>query len=64
MGRYSGYNRIPLAEEDQERMMFIKEERLYCCKVMLFGLKNTRAIYQLLVDNISKDSIRVIVEAY
>ena len=36
-----GYNQIQMAKEDQEKTAFVTSQRLYCYKVMPFGLKNT-----------------------
>ena len=47
---FSRYNQIKIAEEDQEKTVFITSQRLYYCKVMPFGLKNARATYQRLVN--------------
>ena len=55
---------IPLAEEDQEKLTFIMEDCLWCYKVMLFGLKNARATYQHLMDEIFKEDIGFIVKVY
>ena len=38
-------------EYDQEKTSFVTNQRLYCYKVMPFGLKNTRATYQRLVNH-------------
>ena len=40
MDAFSGYNQIKMAKEDQEKTAFITSQRLYCYKVMPFGLKN------------------------
>ena len=45
MNAFSGYNLIKIAEEDQEKTTFITSQRLYCYKVMPFGLQNTKATY-------------------
>ena len=50
MDTFSRYNQIQMAEEDQEKMAFITSQGLYCYKVMPFGLKNTGASYQRLVN--------------
>ena len=45
MDAFSRYNQIPMAEEDQEKTVFITSQGLYCYKVMPFGLKNAGATY-------------------
>ncbi|KAJ7942874.1 Retrovirus-related Pol polyprotein from transposon 17.6 [Quillaja saponaria] len=47
MDAYVGYNQIKLAEEDEEKTLFITETGTYCFKVMPIGLKNAGATYQL-----------------
>ena len=41
MDAFFGYNQIQMAKEDQEKTAFVTSQRLYCYKVMPFGLKNT-----------------------
>ena len=50
MDAFSGYNQILMDEEDQEKTSFVTSQRLYCYKVMPFGLKNIGATYQRLVN--------------
>ena len=50
MDAFSGYNQIILDEQDQEKIVFITNQGLYCYKVMLFKLKNAGATYQRLVN--------------
>ena len=50
MDTFSRYNQIKMAEEDQEKTAFITSQRLYCYKVIPFGLKNAEAAYQRLVN--------------
>lgn len=45
MDAFSGYNQIQMAPEDEEKATFIIKKKLYCYKVMLFGLKNVGATY-------------------
>ncbi|XP_030939781.1 uncharacterized protein LOC115964655 [Quercus lobata] len=41
-------NKIMMDKEDQEKIVFITSRRLYCYKVMPFGLKNAGVTYQRL----------------
>ena len=43
---YSGYNQIPMNKEDGIHIMFITKKGLFYYKVMPFGLKNVKTIYQ------------------
>ena len=61
---FSRYQQIPMYPPDEEKSAFITPHRLYCYKVMLFGLKNTRATYQRLMTKIFKPLIRHMVEVY
>ncbi|XP_019227392.1 PREDICTED: uncharacterized protein LOC109208705 [Nicotiana attenuata] len=61
---YSGYNQILIEEEDQEKTTFITHQGMYCCRVMLFGLKNAGATYQRLVTRIFKDQLGKTMEVY
>ena len=40
MDTYLGYNQISMHVPDQEHTSFITDHRLYCYKVMSFGLKS------------------------
>ena len=50
MDAFSRYNQIKMVEEDQEKIVFIKSQGLYCYKVMPFRLKNAGETYQRLVN--------------
>ena len=50
MDAFFEYNRIQMAEEDQEKTTFITSQGLYCYRVMPFGLKNVGATYQRLAN--------------
>ena len=64
MDAFSGYNQIQMAEEDQKKTAFITNQGLYCYRVMPFGLKNTGATYQRLVNQMFSKHIGRNVEVY
>ena len=51
-------------EEDQERTSFVTSQGLFCYKVMPFGLKNTGATYQRLMNKMFTDQIGRNVQVY
>ena len=51
-------------EVDQEKTSFITNKDLFCYKVMPFGLKNTRATYQRLVNHMFRPQIGQNVKVY
>ena len=57
MDAFLGYNQIMMDEDDQEKTSFITSRGLFCYKVMPFGLKNTRATYQRLMNRMLHDQI-------
>ena len=64
MDAFFGHNQIHMTEEDQEKTAFITSQRLYCYKVMPFGLKNVGATYQRLVNQMFSKQIGRNVEVY
>ena len=64
MDAYSGYNQIPMHIPDQEHTSFITDRKLYCYKVMSFGLKNAGATYQRLINMMFKEQIGRTIEVY
>ena len=58
MDTFSGYNQIKMNEDDQERIFFVTSQGLFCYKVMSFGLKNTGAMYQRLMNKMFTYKIR------
>ena len=64
MDAFSGYNQIKMNEEDQERTSFVTSQGLFCYKVMPFGLKNTGATYQRLMNKMFTDQIGRNVQVY
>ena len=59
-----GYHQIPMKKEDQEKILFITHEGLYCYKIMPFSLKNIKATYQRLMNHVFRDHIEKNVEVY
>ena len=53
-----------MAEEDQEKTAFITSQGLYCYRVLPFGLKNSGATYQRLVNQMFSKQIGRNVEVY
>ena len=64
MDVYSRYNQIPMYKPDEEHTSFITNRGLYCYKAMPFGLKNTWATYQRLMNMMFKDLIGKSIEIY
>ncbi|WZZ89070.1 hypothetical protein YC2023_117649 [Brassica napus] len=64
MDAFSGYNRILMNPDDQEKTSFITERGTYCYKVMPFGLKNAGATYQRLVNKMFSTQLRRTMEVY
>ena len=53
-----------MCEPDEEYTSFITDRGLYCYKAMSFGLKNTEATYQRLMNGIFKDLIGKSIDVY
>ena len=64
MDAFSSYNQIRMAPEDEEKTTFITNRGLYCYRIMPFGLKNSGATYQRLVNKIFKEQIGRNMEVY
>ncbi|XP_061360568.1 uncharacterized protein LOC133304534 [Gastrolobium bilobum] len=64
MDAYSGYNEILLHPEDQEKTTFIAEKANYYYNVMPFGLKNSGATYQRMMNQVFADQLGKSVEVY
>ena len=61
---YSGYHQIKMAESDQAAMAFITPYSPFCFNTMPFGLKNTGATYQRMIQTCLEKQIGKTVEAY
>jgi len=61
---YSGYNQIPMAVSDMNKIAFITDDANYFYRVMPFGLKNAGATYQRLMDKVFIHLMGQCVEVY
>jgi len=61
---FSGYNRISMCDRDVGKTTFITEASNYCYQFMPFGLKNTGATYQRLMDRVFRDQVGRNMEVY
>ena len=64
MDSFSGYNQIRMEEANQEKTSFVTSQGLFYYKVMPFGLKNTRATYQRLMNKIFAHQVGRNVQVY
>ena len=64
MDTFSDYNQIKIDEADQEMTSFVTNQGLFGYKVMPFGLKNARAIYQRLMNKMFVHQIGRNVQVY
>lgn len=64
MDTYSDHNQIMMHESNKAKTYFIIKSGTYCYKVMLFGMKNVGATYQMLVNKIFKKQIGKTIEVY
>jgi hypothetical protein len=65
MDAYSGYNQIPMAEEDKKKTAFMTESGNYYYTVMPFGLRNAGATYQRMMNKVyDKELLGDILKVY
>ena len=64
MDAFFGYNQIWMDKSDQEKRSFVTNQGFFCYKVMLFGLKNTGAMYQRLINIMFANQIGRNVQVY
>ena len=64
MDAFSGYNQISMDPSDQEKTPFVTGRGTYCYRVMPFGLKNSGATYQRLVNKMFQKKIGASMEVY
>nr|GEY95569.1 reverse transcriptase domain-containing protein [Tanacetum cinerariifolium] len=61
---YKGYHQIQLAAADEEKTAFHTGQGVYCYTKMPFGLKNTGATYQRLMDKAFESQMGRNIEVY
>ena len=61
---FQGFHQIPLALGDHEKTVFVTPTGNYHYKVMLFGLKNARSIYQRIITRMFKPQLGKNIEIY
>jgi len=65
MDAYSGYNQIPMAEEDKQKTALMTESGNYYFNVIPFGLRNAGATYQRMMNKVyDKKLLGDILEVY
>ncbi|VFQ62035.1 unnamed protein product [Cuscuta campestris] len=64
MDAFKGYHQIFMAEDDEEKTAFLTPDGTYCYKVMAFGLKNSGATYQRMVNKLFRPLLGRTMEAY
>ena len=64
MDVFSSYNQIRMEETDQEKTSVVISQRLFCYKVMPFGLKNIGVTYQKLMNKMFAHQIGMNVQVY
>jgi Reverse transcriptase (RNA-dependent DNA polymerase) len=52
MNVLSGYNKIMMNPDDEEKTAFIIDQGLFCYRVISFDLRNADATYQRMVNTI------------
>ncbi|XP_022032941.1 uncharacterized protein LOC110934055 [Helianthus annuus] len=61
---YKGYHQVQMAVQDEDQTAFRTPIGLYCYTKMPFGLKNTGATYQRLMNETFSDAIGKYIEVY
>ena len=54
---FIGYNQINMHLDDEDKIAFITNESVYYYRVMLFGLKNAGATYQMMMNKVFVEQI-------
>ena len=61
---FTKYNQLKMHPNNKDKIAFITNEGVYYYKVMLFGLKNGRAIYQRMMNKVFANQINRNMEVY
>ncbi|GJY97116.1 reverse transcriptase domain-containing protein [Tanacetum coccineum] len=61
---YKGNHQIRIAREDEEKTSFHTKQGTFCYEKMPFELKNARATYQQLMDNMFTSQLGINIEIY
>ena len=64
MDGFSSYNQIRMASKDMKRTTFLTMWGTFCYKIMPFGLKNARAMYQRVMVTLFHDMMHKKIEVY
>ena len=64
MDAYSGYNQIKVHSSDEDKTAFTTSWKIYCYKVMPFGLKNAGTTFQRIVNQVFKGMIGSTMKIY
>ena len=64
MDGFLGYHQIKITPKDRRKTTFATEWGCFQCTVMLFGLKNTLAIFSRIVVSTFKEYIHKFLEVY
>jgi len=64
MDAYSGYNQISMDKDDKNHSSFITEGANYMYNVMSFGLWNTGATYQRMINKVFRNEIWDMLKVY
>lgn len=64
LNAYQGYHQIPLMLKNQEKVSFVTSNRAFYYTILSFNLKNVRATYQRLMDQVFKDQMERNIEVY
>ena len=64
MDAYSGYYRIKMHPEDEDTIVFTIGRAIYYYRVIPFGLKNAKATFQWMVNEVFKKLIENTMEVY